>query len=73
MFWNEDLHTLDPDRHGSLIAKRVLQAKDPQAHAWAAGRLGRKDWERAAQARALDPRDAALARTLAHAARSTAS
>lgn len=68
VFWNEDLRELDPDRHGSLIAKRILQAKDPQALAWAAGRLDSQDWNRAAQTRAIDPRDAALARSLARTA-----
>lgn len=68
VFWNEDLRTLDPERHGALIANRVLQAKDSQALAWAAGRLSSSDWERAARARTVDPRDAALARTLSRAA-----
>lgn len=61
VFWNEDLPTLDPVRHGALIASRVLQSGDPQALAWASTRLRAQDWERAAQARGIGARDAALA------------
>lgn len=69
VFWNEDLAVLDPDEHGALVAKRVLLSKDPQALAWAVGRLSAAAWTRAAKARGFDPRDAGLARTLASAAR----
>lgn len=65
VFWNEDLAMLDLDRNGPLIARRILQAKDPQALAWAVTHLLARDWERTAEARGLDRRDVALAGILA--------
>lgn len=65
VFWNEDLGTLDPQRHGPLIARRVLLSRDPQALAWASAQLQAEDWARAARSRGTDARDAALAGILA--------
>lgn len=72
VFWNEDLGQLAVDRHGPLIARRVLSSADPQALAWAARALPAKDWEHALASRGTGPRDAALARALAAGARARA-
>ena len=69
LFWNEDLDTLDPDRHASLVADRILRSDDPEAHAWMVQRLPPRAILKATGTRNLDPRRARLGHLLARGTR----
>ena len=69
LFWNEDLPTLDVDRHATLVADRILRSEDPEAHAWMLQRLPPKAILQATGTRNLDPHRARLGRLLAHGTR----
>jgi hypothetical protein len=68
LFWNADVRQLGVERDAAFIAGRILSSDDTQAHAWAAANLPPNAFERAATARAIEPRRAALAHNLAAAA-----
>lgn len=65
VFWNEDVRALDIDRHGVLIADRILRSDDPEALAWMASVLPAEAIRRATASRALDRRRARLGSVLA--------
>jgi hypothetical protein len=69
LFWNTAQSQLDVGRAGAYIARRLLRTMDLQGLAWGAQALGPEDWERAAQARGLDPKVKQLARNLGQASR----
>jgi DNA-binding MarR family transcriptional regulator len=68
LFWNVAPGQLDVVRSGGFIARRLLQAGDPEGLAWGAATLTSADWEHGARTRGLDPRTRRLARNLAAAA-----
>ena len=65
VFWNEDLRALDIDRHGVLIAGRILRSEDPEALAWMASVVPAEAIRSAAAGRGLDRRRARLGEVLA--------
>lgn len=69
LFWNSAESQLDLDAAGPYIARRLLRTMDLQGLAWGAQTLAPTDWERAAQARGLNPKARRLADNLAAAAR----
>jgi excisionase family DNA binding protein len=69
LLWNEDLATLDVERHAAMLADRILRSEDPEAHVWMMERLPPSAILRATRSRNLDPRRASLGRLLAGAAR----
>lgn len=69
LFWNTAESQLDVSHAGPYIARRLLREMDLQGLAWGAQSLSRQDWERAAEARGLDPKTRCLALNLARAAR----
>jgi excisionase family DNA binding protein len=68
LLWNEDLGSLDVERHAVLLADRILRSEDPEAHAWMVDRLPASAIMEATRTRNLDPRRASLGRLLAAAA-----
>lgn len=64
-FWNAPPGQIDLAAHGPYVAGRVLRDGDTQALAWAAQALTAADWNSAARARGLAPRQRALAANLA--------
>jgi DNA-binding MarR family transcriptional regulator len=62
LFWNTADSQKDTRRAGGYIARRLLQAGDPEGLAWGAENLRPADWEDAAKTRGLEP----AARSLAH-------
>lgn len=72
LFWNVAPAQLDVHRSGGSIARRLLQAGDPEGLAWGARNLSAADWKHGAAARGLDPRTRRLAGNLAAAARAPA-
>jgi excisionase family DNA binding protein len=68
LLWNEDLGSLDVERHAALLADRILRSDDPEAHAWMMDRLPASAILEATRTRNLDPRRASLGRLLAAAA-----
>ncbi len=68
LFWNVAPEQLETARSGGAIARRLLQAGEPEGLAWGAANLSSADWEHAGRARGLDPRARRLARNLAVAA-----
>jgi hypothetical protein len=69
LFWNTAESQLDVSHAGPYIARRLLRTMDLQGLAWGARALAPGDWERAAQARGLDPGVRRLALNLAALAR----
>lgn len=69
LFWNTAASQLDVRRAGPYIARRLLREMDLQGLAWGAQALAPRDWERAAEARGLDPKTRRLGLNLAKAAR----
>ena len=65
LFWNEDVQGLDLDRHGGLVADRILRSEDPEAHAWMLRQLAPEAILKATRTRDLDPRRARLGCLLA--------
>ena len=65
LFWNTAESQLDVRRSGPYIARRLLREMDLQGLAWGAQALAPQDWQRAAQARGLDPKTRRLALNLA--------
>jgi hypothetical protein len=69
LFWNTADSQKDPRRAGGYIARRLLQAEDPEGLAWGAENLRRADWKHAAATRGIAPQARSLALNLAAAAR----
>ena len=65
LFWNTAESQLDVRRAGPYVARRLLREMDLQGLAWGAQALAPQDWQRAAQARGLDPKTRRLALNLA--------
>jgi DNA-binding transcriptional ArsR family regulator len=65
LFWNTADSQRDTGRAGGYIARRLLQAEDPEGLAWGAENLKPADWRHAAATRGITPRARALARNLA--------
>lgn len=65
LFWNTAPSQLDTAHAGSYIASRLLSTRDLSGIAWGVTNLDPADWEKAAQARGLDPSQRALARNIA--------
>lgn len=69
LFWNSAPAQLDVERGAPYIARRLLRTMDVQGLAWGAQAIAPEAWERAAQARGLDPDVRRLAHNLAAASR----
>jgi len=67
LFWNTAESQLDLDRAGGYIARRLIQAGDPEGLAWGAANLRPDDWRHASRARGIEARQRALATNLAEA------
>ena len=65
LFWNSAPTQLDVATSAPYIARRLIQADDPDGLAWGAANLPASAWEHAATTRGLDPAHRALARNLA--------
>jgi hypothetical protein len=65
LFWNTAPAQLDVATSAPYIARRLIQADDPDGLAWGAASLPASAWEHAATTRGLDPAHRALARNLA--------
>lgn len=62
LFWNANVADLNPQKDGSYLAERLLQAPDLRAWNWALTNLSRDDVEMALGRRGVDDRTRALAR-----------
>ncbi|HEY7961374.1 MAG TPA: MarR family transcriptional regulator [Solirubrobacteraceae bacterium] len=69
LFWNTAASQKDTRRAGGYVARRLLQAADPEGLAWGAENLRPIDWDHAAAARGIAPQVRSLARNLAESAR----
>lgn len=67
LFWNTADSQLDVERAGGYIARRLIQAGDPEGLAWGAANLRPGDWRHAARTRGIEERQRALASNLAEA------
>jgi hypothetical protein len=54
LFWNATPTTLDPDKHGSYMAGRLLQAPDIRAWKWVMTNISREDISSAMSMRGFD-------------------
>lgn len=65
LFWNEDTSRLDVERHGVMIADRILRSGDAEAIAWAGSAIQPADLRRVRGLRNTPPRVVALGDALA--------
>jgi DNA-binding transcriptional ArsR family regulator len=65
LFWDTADAQRDVRRAGGYIARRLLQAEDPEGLAWGAENLSPEDWRHAAGTRGVTARARALALNLA--------
>ena len=65
LFWNTAPAQLEVATSAPYIARRLIQADDPDGLAWGAASLPASAWEHAAATRGLDPAHRALAHNLA--------
>ncbi len=68
LFWDTADSQMDVRRAGGYIARRLLQAEDPEGLAWGAENLRSGDWEHAAATRGITPATRGLALNLASSA-----
>jgi hypothetical protein len=66
LFWNTADSQKDTRQAGGYIARRLLQAEDPEGLAWGAENLRAVDWRHAAVTRGIAPEARALAENLAN-------
>ncbi len=65
LFWDTADSQRDVSRAGGYIARRLLQAGDPEGLAWGAENLAAEDWRHAARTRGITARTRGLALNLA--------
>ncbi len=65
LFWNTAAAQLEVATSAPYIARRLIQADDPDGLAWGAATLPASAWEHAAATRGLDPAHRSLAHNLA--------
>lgn len=65
LFWNADLHAVDPGSDGDFVAGRLLLSEDPQGVAWAVGHMPAEALASAGNLRHASVSQRALARNAA--------